>query len=76
MTAPTAAARDADTRDRVEIHCETCAHPVNPARSTVCVAHGHVLSVVEIRVTTFNAPARPFTAAPAAYLGSSGDWRG
>lgn len=57
---------------RAETYCETCAHPVNVRRGGFCIASGHVVSVIQITVHTFNAPhARPFTAQPAPYLGSS-----
>jgi hypothetical protein len=56
--------------ERVETYCETCAHPINVRRGGVCIAAGHVVSVVQITVHTFNATrARPFTATPAPYLG-------
>lgn len=59
-------------REGVQVHCETCGHPVNPRRAAVCAARGHVVSVVQITVHTFNADrARPFTAQPAPYLGST-----
>jgi hypothetical protein len=59
-------------REHSSIHCHTCDHPVNVRRAGVCVAAGHVVSVVQIHVMTINAPhARPFTATPAPYLGTS-----
>lgn len=60
----------APTREHTVVHCHTCGHPVNAPRAHLCVHRGHVLSVVEVTVTTFNAPhARPFTATPAPYAG-------
>lgn len=71
--APAPAAVDhgpSPVREWTVIYCHTCDHPVNAARAHLCVHRGHVLSVVETRVTTFNADhARPFTATPAPYLG-------
>lgn len=59
-------------RERTEIHCHRCGHRVNVRRGNVCIAHGHVVSVVQLQITTANADAaRPFTAEPAPYLGST-----
>jgi hypothetical protein len=63
---------DVPTRTSTRIHCHTCDHPVTADRAPVCAGKGHTVSVVQMAVTTFNAAhARPFTATPAPYLGSS-----
>lgn len=62
------------TGERAETYCETCAHPINVRRGGFCIAAGHVVSVVQITVHTFNATRpRPFTATPAPYLGGRVD---
>lgn len=63
---------DAPTAEHTEIHCDRCGHRVRANRAALCAARGHSVSVVEIKVTTFNAPhARSFYAEPAPYLGSA-----
>jgi hypothetical protein len=70
--APTGYRVPTATGERAEIHCETCGHPVNVRRAGACIIRGHVVTHVRLEVTTFNAErARPFTAEPVPYLGSS-----
>jgi hypothetical protein len=67
---PAAPAPSAPKSTRREIHCDDCGHPVNDRRAATCTGKGHVVSVVDLTVTTFNSVrALPFTAAPAAYRG-------